>query len=63
MKVTPHMLEHSATVHMAEDDVPMEQIWQFLGHSDVELTRRVYARLSPSSLKGAASALEFDMEE
>lgn len=62
MKVTPHMLRHSAAVHMAEDDVGMDQISQFLGHSNVEITRRVYARFSPSFLKKAAGALEFDDE-
>jgi integrase len=62
MKVTPHMLRHSAAVHMAEDDVSMEQISQFLGHSSVEITRRIYARFSPSYLKKAAGALEFDDE-
>lgn len=61
-KVTPHMLRHSAAVHMAEDDVSMEKISQFLGHSNVEITRRVYARFSPSYLKDAADALEFDDE-
>lgn len=58
--VSPHMLRHSAAVHMAEDRVSMEEIAQFLGHSNVNTTRNVYARFSPDYLRDAASALEFD---
>jgi integrase len=58
--VSPHMLRHSAAVHMAEDGVPMEEIAQYLGHSDVNITRKVYARFSPDYLRKAASALEYD---
>ena len=57
--VTIHTLRHTAAVHMAEAGIPMAQISQFLGHSNVQITERVYARFSPSFLKGAASALEF----
>jgi integrase len=59
-KVTPHMLRHSAAVHMAEDGVPMEEIAQYLGHSSVNTTRRIYARFSPDYLRNAARALELD---
>lgn len=58
--VSPHVLRHSAAVHMAEDDVSMEKIQQFLGHSDINTTRKIYARFSPSYLRDAAAALEFD---
>jgi integrase len=58
--VSPHMLRHSAAVHMAEDGVPMEEIAQFLGHSDINVTRRIYARFSPDYLRKAAQALEYD---
>lgn len=59
-KVSPHMLRHSAAVHMAEDGVSMEEIAQFLGHDDVATTRKVYARFSPQHLRKAAAALEYD---
>jgi hypothetical protein len=59
-KVSPHMLRHSAAVRMAEDGVPMEEIASYLGHSDVNVTRKVYARFSPDHLRGAAAALELD---
>lgn len=58
--VSPHMLRHSAAVHMAEDGVPMEEIAQFLGHSNLNITRQVYARFSPDYLRRAASALEYE---
>src|SRR5262245_41026786 len=58
--MAPHMLRHSAAVHMAEDGVPMEEIAQYLGHSNVNVTRRIYARFSPDYLRNAARALELD---
>lgn len=56
--VSPHVFRHSAAVWMAEDGVPMEEIAQYLGHSNTEITRRVYARFSPDYLRNAAKALE-----
>lgn len=55
---TPHVLRHTAAVHMAESGVPMEEISQFLGHSTTAVTFRVYARFGPGYLRRAASALE-----
>lgn len=57
--ITPHDLRHSAAVWMAESGVPMDEIAQFLGHSDPRITYRVYARYSPEYLRKAASALDF----
>jgi len=53
-----HLLRHTAAVLMAEDGVPLEEIAQFLGHSDLRTTYKVYARFSPSYLKKAAGSLE-----
>ena len=58
--VSPHMLRHTAAVHMAESEIGMEEIAQYLGHSDVETTRRVYARFSPTYLRNAAKTLEIE---
>lgn len=58
-RVTPHLFRHSAAVHMAEAGVDMEEIAQFLGHSDSSITRRLYARFSPTHLRKAAAALEY----
>jgi integrase len=45
---------------MAEAGVSMEEIAQYLGHRDVGITRKVYARFSPDYLRKAAAALEYD---
>src|SRR5262249_16136097 len=37
---------------MAEEGVPMQQIAQYLGHSDSRTTERVYARFSPGTICG-----------
>lgn len=57
--VTPHVLRHTAAVHMAEAGVPMDEIAQYLGHSDVRITASVYARFSPEHLRRAADVLDF----
>lgn len=56
--VSPHVFRHSAAVWMAEAGVSMDEIAQFLGHSNPDITRRVYARFSPDYLRKAAGALE-----
>lgn len=56
--VTPHVLRHTAAVHMAEGGVSMAEIAQYLGHSNMTTTFRVYARYSPDHLRAAASVLE-----
>lgn len=56
--VSPHVLRHSAAVAMAEAGIPMAEIAQYLGHSDVSVTYRVYARYSPDHLRRAASVLD-----
>ncbi len=55
---SPHVLRHSAAVHMAERGVPMSEISQYLGQSSTSVTERVYARFSPDYLRRAAGALE-----
>jgi len=56
---TPHMFRHSAAVWMAEARTPMEEIAAFLGHTDIRITIRVYARFHPDYLRRAASALDW----
>ena len=55
--VTPHILRHSAATWMAMAGVPMEQIGRLLGHRDVRVTWRIYAKYSPDYLRGAIAAL------
>lgn len=62
LKVSPHMLRHTAACLMAEAGIPINEISQFLGHSSPDITFRVYARYSPEYLKKASTALEFDVE-
>ncbi|WP_439567980.1 tyrosine-type recombinase/integrase [Sphingopyxis sp.] len=57
IKAHPHMFRHSAAVWMAEDRVPMPEIASFLGHRDINVTTRVYAKYSPDYLKKAARSL------
>lgn len=57
--ITPHILRHTAASWMAEADVPMFDISRYLGHSDTRVTERRYAKLSPSHLRRAASALDW----
>lgn len=58
--VSPHVMRHTAAVLMAEAGRDMEEISQYLGHTNPSITRRVYARYSPDHLRKAAEALELD---
>jgi integrase len=57
VKVHPHMFRHSAAVWMAEARVPMAEIASFLGHADINITTRIYARFHPDHLREASGAL------
>jgi len=57
--ISAHVLRHTAAVHMAEAGVPMHVISQYLGHSNTQVTERIYARFSPQFLQEAAAVLDF----
>lgn len=57
--VSPHVLRHTCAVWMAQADVPMQKISQYLGHTSLTVTVSVYARYSPSFMQDAAAAVEF----
>jgi integrase len=59
IKAHPHMFRHSAAVWMAEDRVPMTEIAAFLGHRDINITIKVYARYHPDYLRQAARSLDW----
>lgn len=59
VQMHPHMLRHTAAVWMAEDRVPMAEIASFLGHRDINVTVRVYARFHPDYLRNAARSLSW----
>lgn len=53
-----HTLRHTAAVWMVEAGHSMDEVAQFLGHSNPSVTFKVYGRFSPGHLRKAASALE-----
>lgn len=59
IKCSPHIFRHTAGVWMAQADIPMEKISQYMGHSTVRVTERHYARYSPSFMQDAAAALNW----
>jgi len=59
INVSPHVFRHTAAVHMAEAGVPMSEISQYPGHSNVRITEKVYARFSPDHLGRAADVVDF----
>jgi len=56
--VSPHVFRHTAAVWMAEAGVSMNEIAQYLGHTNTFTTEKVYARYSTDFLTSAAAALE-----
>lgn len=62
LRCSPHVLRHTAAVHLAEDGHSMDEIAQFLGHSNPVTTYRIYARYSPHHLRRLGSSLEYGSE-
>lgn len=58
IKVSAYVIRHTAGVWMAENGTPMEEIAQIMGHTNIETTRRIYARFSPGFLQKAVSTLQ-----
>lgn len=54
---SPHVFRHTAAVWMAQSDVPMEKIAQYLGHTSSRVTFSTYARYSTRFMADAAAAL------
>lgn len=57
--VSPHVLRHTCAVWMAQADVPMQKISQYLGHTSTRVTEATYARYSPSFMRDASAATAF----
>lgn len=57
--VSPHVLRHTAAVHMVAGGADMERVSQFLGHSNTSVTRNVYGRFAPDHLRQEAEILDF----
>lgn len=59
VKFSAHVFRHTAAVWMAQADVPMAKIAQYLGHTKTTVTEAYYARYSPSYMRDASEATEF----
>ena len=59
VKCSAHVFRHTAGVWMAEADVPMQKIAQYLGHTSTRVTETTYARYSPSFMRDASAALDW----
>jgi len=49
-EITMHSLRHSIATHLIQQGIPVEQVRQFLGHSQLETTQ-VYTHISKQQLK------------
>lgn len=49
-EISMHNLRHSIATHLIEQGIPVEQVRQFLGHSQLETTQ-VYTHISKQQLK------------
>lgn len=59
VQCSAHVFRHTAGVWMAEADVPMQKIAQYLGHTSTRVTETTYARYSPTFMKDASAALDW----
>lgn len=57
--ITPHVLRHTAAVHLVSKGVSMAKVSQYLGHSNTSVTERVYGRFAPDHLRDEAEILNF----
>lgn len=56
--VSQYVLRHTAGVYMAQAGVPLEKIAEYMGHNDLNTTRKHYAKFHPAFLQDAARSLE-----
>ncbi|WP_455380048.1 tyrosine-type recombinase/integrase [Acidihalobacter prosperus] len=49
-RLYPHLLRHSAAVHMLRGGADVRHIQEFLGHSSLETTK-IYLRMVPGDLR------------
>lgn len=58
LKVSPHDIRRSAARHMVENGVDIYEVAQYLGHTNPQITYKIYARYSPDYLRKAADVLD-----
>jgi len=56
--ITVHDIRRSGGRWMIEAGTAMEKVSQYLGHSSIEVTRKVYARFQPEWMADATAAVE-----
>ena len=54
-----HDLRHTAAVTMLQHGIPIEKVAQVLGHSNTQMTYRVYGRYLPEHMQDAVDVLDF----
>lgn len=57
--VNIHQIRHTVAVKMLSSGQPIEAVSQYLGHSNIQITQKIYARFMPEHLASAAEVLEF----
>lgn len=58
--VNVHQIRHTVAVTMLSAGRKIEEVSQYLGHSNIAITHKIYARFLPEHLADAAAVLEFD---
>ncbi|MDX6621746.1 MAG: hypothetical protein QOK36_4132 [Gaiellales bacterium] len=61
--ITLHEARHTYASLMAAAGVPLEDVADYMGHSTVEVTRKLYRHLYPDSRRRSADALEAFLED
>ena len=57
-KMRFHDLRHSCASLLLANDVPLKQIQEWLGHSDISTTANIYAHLDSQSKQLSAATME-----
>ena len=60
--VSPHTVRHTTGTLMRKD-APLEVVSEWLGHSDLEITKRVYAKTTPEYFEGAAQIIDQNLSD
>jgi len=53
-----HQIRHTVAVKMLQAGRPLVEVSQFLGHSNIQITERTYARFMPERFTAAAELLD-----
>lgn len=60
--VSPHTVRHTTGTLMRKD-VPIEVISEWLGHSNIEITKSVYAKTTPEYFENAAQFIDQNLSD